>query len=166
MADDNPFLALFEPIQQKSESFGAKKDTSPKRDLKEDNTAKIVQSINQEIENIFAFTINPYTILGRSNDDPIKKHGIVLLESFSLSVQHDQSGRSWMDLDVLGQALFERLLLQPEDLKKSVLYDQGSPDEDSHAVNSKVCLYLSECYMRCHSRQVNFNKKVSFPQFQ
>ena len=52
MADDNPFLALFEPIQQKSESVGAKKDTSPKRDLKEDNTAKIVQSINQEIENI------------------------------------------------------------------------------------------------------------------
>ena len=50
------------------------------------------------IEDIFAITINPYGFLGRDSNDPVKKSGLVLLESFALSMQHDQKGVVTQDI--------------------------------------------------------------------
>ena len=161
MSDDNPFLALFEPLKDnQAEQIPEASKVSKNEDRKEVNT-KFLQRINQIIEDVFAITINPYSLLGRSDGEKVKKSGLVLLESMSLSVQHDQAGRSWMDLDLLPQALFERLLLAENDLKKSLISDGNISYDDCHPTDSRPIVYLAECYLRCHARQSSLEKLVS-----
>ena len=75
---DNPFLALFEnsPPPKKSDSPTPtpKAEPKPPTPTKTDLTtgASRLQHVNQIIENSFLFTINPYGLLGRKANDPVK----------------------------------------------------------------------------------------------
>lgn len=149
--NDNPFLALFEPLP------GPTKKEAPKSNALENSS--LLQKVNEIIEDCFAITINPYGLLGRKGLDPIKQTGLVLLESFALDMQHSQNGRSWLNIDILGQGLFERLLLTKEDLVKSLLCDQV-PKEECHSLETRIIFYLAECYNRCHRHQISLEKKV------
>ena len=71
--EDNPFLALFEPLQvQAPISPPRPKQSTPpiSRDLSNEESTKILQRVNTLIEDIFAITINPYGFLGRHSNDP------------------------------------------------------------------------------------------------
>ena len=71
--EDNPFLALFEPLQVQApiSPHRPKQSTPPiSRDLSNEESTKILQRINTLIEDIFAITINPYGFLGRHSNDP------------------------------------------------------------------------------------------------
>ena len=109
--EDNPFLALFESSAPTSQSIDHKPPASPPRDLSNEHSNRVLQKLNKYIEDIFAFTTNAFGFLGRKHDDPIKKSGLVMMESIAMEIQHQQGGRLWMDLDILGRALFERVLL-------------------------------------------------------
>ena len=76
---------------------------------------------------------------------------------------HINKGRSWMDMDILGQALFERLLLSKEDLLKALLSETNNVEAESHSVDTRVIFYLAECYLRCHLKQQAIEKRVSVP---
>ena len=78
----------------------------------------------------------------------------------AMEIQHQQNGRLWMDIDILGQALFERVLLSKEDLIKSVLIDSAKINEEGHVVQTQVIHYLAECYLRCHNKQMILEKMV------
>ena len=78
----------------------------------------------------------------------------------AMEIQHQQNGRLWMDIDILGQALFERVLLSKEDLMKSVLIDSAKINEEGHVVQTQVIHYLAECYLRCHNKQIILEKMV------
>ena len=71
--EDNPFLALFEPLQVQApiSPHRPKQSTPPiSRDLSNEESTKILQRVNTLIEDIFAITINPYGFLGRDSNDP------------------------------------------------------------------------------------------------
>ena len=71
--EDNPFLALFEPLQVQApiSPHRPKQSTPPiSRDLSNEESTKILQRVNTLIEDIFAITINPYGFLGRNSNDP------------------------------------------------------------------------------------------------
>ena len=71
--EDNPFLALFEPLQvQAPISPPRPKQSTPpiSRDLSNKESTKVLQRVNTLIEDIFAITINPYGFLGRHSNDP------------------------------------------------------------------------------------------------
>lgn len=155
--NENPFLALFEPLPAPAKTEATRK-ASPEKSISLENSS-LLQKVNEIIEDCFAITINPYGLLGRNAKDPVKQTGLVLLESFALDMQHSQNGRSWLNVDILGQALFERLLLTKEDLIKSLLSDQA-PKEESHATVTRIIFYLAECYNRCHRHQISLEKKV------
>jgi hypothetical protein len=62
-------------------------------------------------------------------------------------VDSEEKGRSWLDVDVLGRAICERLLMAADEMSKSVLLK--SKQSGSHRVTEpKVVAYLSECYFR------------------
>ena len=161
MAEDNPFLALFEtdPTSNFSASHNVT-DSLSKPKLKSDDkeaegSSKYVQKINGVIEDIFCFTLNPYGLLGRSINDPVKQSGLVILESVALELQHNQNGRTWLGLDVLSQALFERLLMSSDDLRKALLLQEDNKhvQQSSHATESLVIAYLAQAYFRAHNLQ-------------
>ena len=114
-------------------------------------------------DSIFSQNFPKIICIGLSNEllCAVKKSGLVLLESFALSMQHDQKGRSWMDVDILGQALFERLLLSRDDLTKAVLSETNNADAAGHSVETRVIIYLSESYLRCHNQQQAIKNRVS-----
>jgi hypothetical protein len=67
---DNPFLALFEEGRPIKSPSPAKPKSPKKTDLT--TGASRLQKINQIIENVFLFTINPYGLLGRTPNDHVK----------------------------------------------------------------------------------------------
>ena len=153
MAEENPFLALFECKQLEQEQT--------KRHAPKEIEGKLVQRINDTIEDIFCFTLNPYGLLGRTKSDIVKGTGIVLLDSIGLEVQHDQNGRNWLGIDILGQALFERLLMQPEDLRKSLISDDASNGpKKNHAIEPNVIPYLSQAFYRAFNLAKHLRTRV------
>ena len=149
MAEDNPFLALFEVTPPK-------KNVAPtlSKPSQSDNNSKHAQQLNEAIEDIFGFTLNPYGLLGRPDNDPVKQSGLVILESVALELQHEQNGRTWLGLDVLSQALFERLLMTSEDLNKSlVIQDKVLSQSQNHSTQNLVIVYLAQAYFRARNLQ-------------
>ena len=158
MAEDNPFLALFEATPDLSKQ--------KKQSTVTDSNAKLVQRTNDVIEDIFCFTINAYGLLGREANDPVKVTGLVILESVALEAQHEQNGRTWLGLDLLGQALFERLLMSREDLIKSLMTESSSPlAKKNHAIENEAIVYLAEAYFRANNLENTLNNRVSFNVF-
>jgi hypothetical protein len=52
-------------------------------------------------------------------------------------------------VDVVGRAIFERLLMADDDVKKSVLLkDKSMKGASHHVTEMKLVVYLSECYFR------------------
>ena len=157
--EDNPFLALFESAPSQTIE---QKPSSPPRDLSNEHSNRVLQKLNKYIEDIFAFTTNAFGFLGRKHDDPIKKSGLVMMESIAMEIQHQQGGRLWMDLDILGRALFERVLLSKEDLRNALLTENVEKiGDEGHAVQTKVMHYLADCYIRCFNYQKKLEQKVS-----
>ena len=153
MAEDNPFLALFEANQDLPKQR--------KQATVRDSDAKLVQRTNDVIEDIFCFTINAYGLLGRQGNDPVKSTGLVILESVALEAQHEQNGRTWLGLDLLGQALFERLLMSTEDLRKSLMTESKTLPKKNHAIEYHVIFYLVEAYFRAQNIENTLNNRVS-----
>ena len=160
--EDNPFLALFESSAPSSQTIDQKTPASPPRDLSNEHSNRVLQKLNKYIEDIFAFTTNAFGFLGRKPDDPIKKSGLVMMESIALEIQHQQGGRLWMDLDILGRAIFERVLLSKEDLKNALLIENEKISDEAHVLQTKVMHYLADCYLRCFNYQKNLEKKVYY----
>ncbi len=133
-----------------------------KVDLSEDSVPKRLQSVNTAIEDIFAITLNPYGLLGRKESDPVRSNGLFLMESFALELQQQDSniGRSWFDIDILGQALFERLQLSRKVIRKNVLRVDEKRKPGQHVIEDEVVHYLIECYVRCVGKQQALQRLV------
>ena len=59
--------------------------------------------------------------------------------------------------------MFERVLLNKEDLIKAVIINENEKiNEEGHVVQTKVIHYLAECYLRCHNHQKMLEKRVNF----
>ena len=164
MAEDNPFLALFESAKPNADEASSISSMPSKplltSDSKETNVSggsTYVQKLNEVIENIFCFTLNPYGLLGRPANDPVKQSGLVILESVALELQHQQNGRTWLGLDILSQALFERLLMTSDDLRKSLIVEE---DKKSHATESLVIPYLVQAFFRAYNLQQQLLNRV------
>lgn len=112
------------------------------------------------MEEIFLFTLNPYGLLGRSSNDSVTKSGLVLLEKLAVDLQTHDGGRTWIDLDVLGQALFERLWCDKDELQKSLLTVDEAPTR-GHAVEANVVTYLCEAYRRCWAKHNVLKRRQS-----
>jgi hypothetical protein len=76
MSEGNPFLALFEPPK-------TKKATPVK-------ASPTHQKVNDLLEDVFGFTLNPHGVLGRD----LKDDG--LLHLTDLSEEFGPSSRSWL----------------------------------------------------------------------
>ena len=116
---ENPFAALFPSLsvaqsykdsQQKSQSSPGRSrpriEASPTKsiDLSSDETVKNVQELNSIIEEVFLFTLNKFSVIGGENDQ------LIFLSSLADIIgTHNQT---WLDLETLEQALFERLMLE------------------------------------------------------
>lgn len=75
-------------------------------------------------------------------------------QSIADEVESEEKGRSWLDVDVLARAVFERLLMSPDELNKAVLLKEASAKTASHyVVEWKVVNYLSSCYFRLVLKQ-------------
>ena len=173
MAEDNPFLALFEngsvsksakPNADEASSISSMPSkpllTSDSKETNVSGGSTYVQKLNEVIENIFCFTLNPYGLLGRPANDPVKQSGLVILESVALELQHEQNGRTWLGLDILSQALFERLLMTSDDLRKSLIVEEDKEDKKSHANESLVITYLVQAFFRAYNLQQQLLNRV------
>ena len=80
---DNPFLALFEDAKppQQSDPVSSGKPPSPKRTDLSSGASRRLQRINEVVENVFLFTINPFGLLGRQPADPVRS--LVFLQASS-----------------------------------------------------------------------------------
>ena len=162
MAEDNPFLALFESAKPNADEASSI-SSMPSKPLLTSNVSggsTYVQKLNEVIENIFCFTLNPYGLLGRPANDPVKQSGLVILESVALELQHQQNGRTWLGLDILSQALFERLLMTSDDLRKSLIVEEDKEDKKSHATESLVITYLVQAFFRAYNLQQQLLNRV------
>lgn len=80
---DNPFLALFEgPLPTKIDTSEPKPDRSPKKTDLTSEVSRRLQRVNEIIENTFLFTINPYGLLGRQANDPVRSLIFLQVEHF------------------------------------------------------------------------------------
>lgn len=161
---DNPFLALFEPLKTSLEDSKGSPERLPSKstsEIKQTPSASVLQRVNRIIEDAFAITINPYGILGAGSEGFITNNGLIFMESHAQDLQKTQGGRSWLDLDVLGQVLFERLLLSKEDLSSAVISAEKRLDPECHALNTSSICYLAEAYFRCCRHLNAIRKRVS-----
>ena len=72
-----------------------------------------------------------------------------MFQSIADEVESEEKGRSWLDVDVVGRAVFERLLMASEDVHKSILFKEKTSKSASHLVTeAKTVTYLSDCYFR------------------
>ena len=70
-------------------------------------------------------------------------------QSIADEVESEERGRTWLDVDVVGRAVFERLLMSPQEINSAVLFKEASAKTASHyVVEWKVVNYLSCCYFR------------------
>ena len=75
-------------------------------------------------------------------------------QNFAEEVDAEEKGRSWLDVDVVGRALFERLLMSVSDVQASVLFKENSGKTASSVVTRKETVtYLTECYFRLRHEQ-------------
>ena len=86
---DNPFLALFEDARPQPTDSASKLDKPPspkKTDVHMPGASRRLQRLNHLIENIFLFTINPYGLLGRQADDPVKSLVFLQVRKFQFEL--------------------------------------------------------------------------------
>lgn len=124
----NPFAALLDsPDAIEIEENSSPDDVQSKTTFQNTNSDKF--KTNFIIENIFYFTIN------KDNEN----NHLVLLEDLS-----DNSSEPCIDLELLEQALFERILL--ENPQSCVI--PKSKQVNSDVYEKDVLLYLFKCYQR------------------
>ncbi|XP_041979674.1 ubiquitin conjugation factor E4 A [Aricia agestis] len=125
----NPFAGLMGTSEAKSltEDYNSDKTLETNSDQSLDD--KNVQTINNIVEDVFHFTINPLAIKGQSNKQ------LVFLEELAQAI----SPRIFIDLEALEQALFERLLLQ--DIEQYVLPKSQKVFKE-HVIQKQVFIYL------------------------
>jgi len=115
---ENPFAALFPSLsvaktykesQKRDQGSPVRSRQSPSPpskhlDLSSDETVKNVQELNNIIEEVFLFTLNKFSVIGGEQDQ------LIFLSSLADIIgTHNQT---WLDLETLEQALFERLMLE------------------------------------------------------
>lgn len=126
--DENPFAGLFDQGSEVS-AHGAASDTRSNSRCSS-NEGNLEQKINSLIEKVFLITLNK-----KGN----AKRQLVLMEEIT-----NQSERDCIDLTLLEQALFERLLLpNPKDF----LIPSDRMDETTHLVTeTKAITYLYRAF--------------------
>lgn len=114
---------------------------NPFADLVDENQAKLVAEkleINDIVENVFHITLDKNT----------RKQQIVYLEEVAESTHQD-----WIDLENLGNCLFERLLLaEPKDY----ILPKNAKNPSDFACRKEVVIYLFEIF-----NQLTSDQKVS-----
>ena len=74
---------------------------------------------------------------------------LISLQGIAEEVDGEEKGRTWLDVDVVGRAIFERLMMSGDDVKKSILLkDKSMKGASQHVTEMKVVVYLSESYFR------------------
>jgi len=153
----NPFTALFPNIaiaQCYVDSHVATKDVEVENmeveinasepvsvELPKDDEVKEVQELNNIIEEIFLVTLNKFSVLGGD-----QKQLVYLSSLADIIGTHNQA---WLDLPLLEQALFERIML-PNPLDH-IVTDPGAKSLGcAHLIETQLVRYLAECFRRCN----------------
>jgi len=110
-------------------------------ELPKDDEVKEVQELNNIIEEIFLVTLNKFSVLGGD-----QKQLVYLSSLADIIGTHNQA---WLDLPLLEQALFERIML-PNPLDH-IVTDPGAKSLGcAHLIETQLVRYLAECYRRCN----------------
>lgn len=156
----NPFSALFGSLNE-AESFAqqqaqylsnaeeevevipeAENSASDVEDFTVSVQAKECLEVNQLVEDVFRVTLNNHS---RTNTNGIF-NDLVFLEELASAV----APQDWIDIEILEQALFERLLLEDpgrQVIGRNVCDKEGS-STNMHATQKEVITYLFECHRR------------------
>lgn len=144
MDPSNPFCNLFgseNAASASSESVPAS-EAAPSSDSQTAAINVIEQKVNALIEHIFSITIN---------QSPQKNKQLVFMEDLSAA----NPSKKFMNIDLLEQALFERLLLpNPRDY---LIPNNAQNDETDNIASDKVILYLYRSYERYSQWMRNHN---------
>lgn len=132
MDKSNPFVSLFDG-DATANAPQAQEKAHPQSDETEHSINVMDQKINGLIEHIFSITINR---------TPQKTKQLVFMED--LAAVHPE--KTLMNMEILEQALFERLLLtNPRDY---LIPNNTQNDETNEIAENKVILYLYRAYER------------------
>lgn len=135
MNKSNPFTDLFD--NESVAKASSQSDNQPKQTIN-----AMEQKINSLIENIFGITINR---------TPPKHKQLIFMED--LAAIHPDG--TLMNMEILEQALFERLLLpNPRDY---LIPNNTQNDETNEIAETKVVLYLYRAYERLTKWSYNQN---------
>jgi len=153
----NPFAALFPNIavaqcyveshattkHDDNENVEMELDVSSNEsvEIPKDEEMKEVQELNSIIEEVFLVTLNKFSVLGGDQKQ------LVYLSSLAEII--GTHNKAWLDLPLLEQALFERVML-PNPLDH-IVTDPGSKSLGcAHLIETQLVRYLAECYRRCN----------------
>ncbi|XP_055389776.1 ubiquitin conjugation factor E4 A [Condylostylus longicornis] len=130
MSDNNGTKPIFNVINEENIS------TTEKKENHYTNTMSILEKkINNLIESIFLFTLDKNS----ANDSK----QLIFMEEVG-----EQTGSNMLNIDILEQALFERLLLQaPADY---LIPNDKILDDTANVTETKVIHYLYRSYLMCY----------------
>lgn len=142
MDKSNPFVSLFD--KEATANAPETQETANSQSEKKEHSINVMdQKINALIEHIFSITIN---------QTPQKNKQLVFMED--LAAVHPE--KILMNMEILEQALFERLLLNnPRDY---LIPNNTQNDETNEIVENKVILYLYGAYERLTKWNHNQNE--------
>ncbi|XP_068633346.1 ubiquitin conjugation factor E4 A isoform X2 [Battus philenor] len=129
---NNPFAGLLgvSEVKPNNENDYNGDNIAVQIDLKKSQELEDLETVNSMVENIFHFTINSKAVDGPSSD-----RQLVYLEELSEA----NAPKTYIDLETLEQALFERLLLQ--DIEVNVI-PKSLTSFKEHVVQKQVFPYL------------------------
>lgn len=125
--DDNPFTALFSNPASNSNKMNTLDNTTMPLSA---NDSTEISKIDSMVRRVFYITIDPNAVT-----DPKKKNQLIYLEELSNAV----SPQKKIDLDILEQALFERLLLLNP---SSCVIPKHCKEYDKNVIEREVVTYL------------------------
>lgn len=96
---------------------------------------EIDEAFNKLVEDVFHFTIAPY--LDKEYDTPV----IYIPDLYQIS----ETSIDGTDLEVLEQAIFERILLP--DPQRNILKTKVNVDITTHTVQKQCIIYLFKCFI-------------------
>lgn len=157
---NNPFAALFPSLDQ-AQLYVANKQLAQEehavitRDAEEASEqeidikelSRVKTEVNGLLEQIFLITLDNEAV-----EDWTRPSLCVYMSGLADTLD----GQTWLDLDCLHQAVFERLLMyNPGAEVVQTRQGQSKPTEASLAGEAQVLRYLYQCYERCCNLKAN-----------
>ncbi|GLH02118.1 Ubiquitin conjugation factor E4 A [Gryllus bimaculatus] len=159
--ENNPFSALF-PSVNDTEKFtriiqssgqiplGTSNVVARNKSVQEASSVspevKCDSEIDEIVKRVFHLTLK---------NEPIPSCQLVYLEDLATALAPEDS----IDINNLGQALFERLLLEDPSKHLVIHPPQESSHLDGHVIQKNVITYLFECYKRLYERKSSAKNK-------